>query len=141
MSDPISNDINGSVLKSFLKCKDHASVKAIGKISKLNSLFKVSNVEKRKTPNEIVNLDASKSCQDTDVPTKTLKENVDIFEDFIQPTINTTINKNEFPSVLKLADVKPVFKKGSKISKHNYRSISIFKNISKIFEKVMFLNK
>ena len=138
MSDPISNGINDPVLKSILKPKDHPSIKAIRKISKLNSLFKFSNVEKREILNEIVNLDASKSCQDTDVPTKIIKENADIFADFIHPAINTTINKNEFPSFLKLADVIPVFKKGSKNSKHNYRPISILKNISKVFERVMF---
>ena len=138
VSDPISNDINDPVLKFILKYKDDPSIKTIGNIFKLNNLFKFSNMEKREILNEIVNLDASKSCQDTDVPTKIIKENADIFADFIHPAINTTINKNEFPSFLKLEDVIPVFKKGSKNSKHNYRPISILKNISKVFERVMF---
>ena len=64
--------------------------------------------------------------------------NADIFEHFIHPAISASINKNEFPSFLKLADVITVFKKGSKNSKHNYRSISILKNISKVYERVMF---
>ena len=119
VSDPISNDINNPVLKSILKYKDHRSIKAIEKISKLNSLFKFCNVEKGEILNEIVNLDAWKSCQDTDVPTKIIKENADIFADFIHPAINASINKNEFPSFLKLADVVPVFNKGSKNSKHD----------------------
>ena len=117
VSDPISNDINDPVLKSILKYKDHPSIKGIEKISKLNNLLKFSNVEKREVLNEIVNLDASKSCQDTDVPTKIIKENAGIFADFIHPAINASINKKEFPSFLKLADVVPVFKKGSKNSK------------------------
>ena len=136
--DPISNDVNDPVLKSILKYKDHPSIKPIEKIAKLNSLFKFSNVEKRKILHEIVNLDASKSCQDTDVPTIIIKENADIFADFIYLAINTTINKNEFPSFLKLADVISVFKKGLKNSKHNYLPISIFKSISKVYERVMF---
>ena len=70
VSDPISNDINNPVLKSILKYKDHRSIKAIEKISKLNSLFKFCNVEKGEILYEIVNLNAWKSCQDTDVPTK-----------------------------------------------------------------------
>ena len=119
VSDPISNDINNPVLKSILKYKDHRSIKAFEKISKLNSLFKFCNVEKGEILNEIVNLDAWKSCQDTDVPTKIIKENADIFADFIHPAINASINKNEFPSFLKLADVVPVFNKGSKNSKHD----------------------
>ena len=95
-------------------------------------------MEKREILHEIVNLDASKSCRHTEVPTKIIRENADIFADFIRAAINTTINKNEFPSFLKLADVIPVFKKGSKNSKHNYRPISIIKNISKVYERVMF---
>ena len=112
VSDPISNDDSDPVLKSILKYKDRPSIKAIKKIAKPNSLFRFSNVEKREILHEIVNLDASKSCQDTDVPTIIIKENADIFADFIYTAINTTINKNEFPSFLKLADVIPVFKKG-----------------------------
>ena len=70
VSDLSSNDINDLVLKSISKFKDHPSVKAIEKISKLNNLFKSSNVEKREILNEIVNLDTSKFCQDADVPAK-----------------------------------------------------------------------
>ena len=109
VSDPISNDINNPVLKSILKYKDHRSIKAFEKISKLNSLFKFCNVEKGEILYEIVNLNAWKSCQDTDVPTKIIKENADIFADFIHPAINASINKNEFPSFLKLPDVMRVF--------------------------------
>ena len=68
-------------------------------------------MEKREILNEIVNLDASEPCQNTDVPKKIINENADIFADFIHPVINMTINKNKFPSILKLADVIPVFKK------------------------------
>ena len=48
VSDLISNDNNDPVLKSILKHKDHPSIKAIVKISKLSSLFKFSNMEKRR---------------------------------------------------------------------------------------------
>ena len=138
MSDRVFNDINNSVLKFILKYKDHPSIKTIKKISKSSSLFKFSNVEKREKLNDIVNLDASKSCQDTDVPTKIIKENADIFADFIHPAINTTINKNDFPSFLKLADVIPVLRKCSKNSKHNYRPISILKTFLKYMKALCF---
>ena len=62
--------------------------------------------------NEIVNLDASKSCHDTDEPIKIIKDNADIFADFLHLAINASINKNEFLSFLKLADVILAFKKG-----------------------------
>ena len=43
-----------------------------------------------------------------------------------------------FPSKLKLAKVTPVFKKGSRQDKHNYRPIAVVSICSKIFEKAMF---
>ena len=43
----------------------------------------------------------------------------------------------KFLSVLKLADVKPVHKKKSRLGKTNYRAVSLLPNISKIFERCM----
>ena len=93
VSDPISNDIIDPVLKSILKYKYHPSIKATEKISKLNNLFKFSNVEKKKILNETVNLDASKSCQ---MYRHRCTDNADIFADFIHPAINASINRNEY---------------------------------------------
>ena len=45
---------------------------------------------------------------------------------------------SEFPSVLKQANITPVFKKGERYSKDNYRPVSILPNVSKIFERCMF---
>ena len=71
----------------------------------LKSLFKFSNVEKGKILNEIVNLHALKSYQETTIPTKVIKEDANILIDFIHPAINASNNKNEFLSFLKLAYV------------------------------------
>ena len=42
------------------------------------------------------------------------------------------------PSFFKLPDVTPIFEKGSKNSKDNYRCTSILNNLLNIFEKVMY---
>ena len=47
------------------------------------------------------------------------------------------MDKGDFPSILKLANIAPVFKKGYKGSKDNYRPVSILPVISKIFEKLL----
>ena len=52
--------------------------------------------------------------------------------------LNVSINNGDFPSFLKLANVIPVFKKDCKNSKDNYRLISILKNISKVYERILF---
>ena len=82
------------------------------------------------------------------IPTKILKG--DYKSDFSKPLsdmINTYFTTGIFPSVLKVANIIPIHKKGDKFDCNNYRPISPLSNISKIYEKMMhicltsFLNK
>ena len=84
-------------------------------------------------------LDTTKACRDTDITTKILKENADIFSDFLFAYCNANVVKSsKFPSILPLADIIPVFKKGDKECKNNYRPVSILSNMSEIYERVIF---
>ena len=51
--------------------------------------------------------------------------------------MNNSINCANFPDKLKLADITPVFKKGDRLSKENYRPVSILTAISKIYERIL----
>ena len=51
--------------------------------------------------------------------------------------INESFSSGTFPDKLKIAKVTPIFKKGSRSDKNNYRPISILSVFSKIFEKLM----
>ena len=42
------------------------------------------------------------------------------------------------PDNLKIAEVVPIFKKGSRLKASNYRPISLLSNLNKIFEKIVF---
>ena len=42
-----------------------------------------------------------------------------------------------YPDLLKIAKTIPIYKKGSKLSTSNYRSISLLSNLNKILEKLM----
>ena len=50
---------------------------------------------------------------------------------------NCCIIQGIFPTCLKVAEVIPVFKSGSKTSTSNYRPISLLTSFSKIYEKLM----
>ena len=76
--------------------------------------------------------------QQSDIPTKSLKQNSDYFVEYFYENINQCISKSIFPSDLKLVDVTPVYKKKSKNSKDNYRPVSILSNISKIYKRCIY---
>ena len=75
----------------------------------------------------------------SDIPTKIIKENSDIFEKVLCSFVNDSIKSFTFPSCLKEADVTPIHKKGNKDKKENYRPVSILPVLSKIFERIMFM--
>ena len=65
-----------------------------------------------------------------------LKQNFDVFDNYICDFFNECVDKGVFPSILK-ANITPVFKNGFRGSKDNYRPVSILPIISKIFEKLL----
>ena len=48
-----------------------------------------------------------------------------------------SLENGKFPNCLKLANIIPVFRKGARTSKNNYRPVSILPVYSKIFERLL----
>ena len=120
-------------LKAIMKFRKHPSVSAITNAFNPQS-FNFSKVSVDDVLKEINKLGNRKEIQNPDIPVKILKQNADIFGTYICHFFNVCVDKGTFPSVLKHANNTPVFKKGYKSSKENYRSVSILPVISKIFE-------
>ena len=125
-------------LKAIMKYGNHPSVLTILDKYENSSIFTFSHVTKEVVLKEIDSLDTTKLPQDTDTPTKIIKQNLDTFASFICKSFSNMIDSSTFPAALKLAYIKPVFKKGSKNSKENYRPVSILPNISKIYKRCMY---
>ena len=52
--------------------------------------------------------------------------------------INQSISTGIFPEALKIAKIKPLYKKGEKTCFNNYRPISLLPTISKVFEQILY---
>ena len=131
--EPVSNESVNDIIRKF---QNHPSIIKIKE--NYQGHFSFSAVEVEDVDREIDSLDASKAIQQNDIPVKIIKANRDIFSEFIMYNFNEGIFTSRSPDILKSAEVKPIFKKKSRIDKENYRPVSILPVISKIFERLIF---
>ena len=131
--DRKSENINNSVIKGIVKYRAHPSIIAFKENCTSKSNFNFPFVEKVNVLKEIEILQSNKATQNTDIPTKLIEDNADIFVGFISISLNKCIEQSFFPSNLKLANITSVHKKISKSSKQNYRPVNILSSISKVY--------
>ena len=110
---------NNAVLSAVNKFQNHPSILKI-KSNRTYSGFSFRPVNYEEVLTELKNLDVSKTTQLEGIPTKIVKENLNIFATFLAKDINKCIRKGEFPDKLKTADITPAFKRGDKHDKSNY---------------------
>ena len=85
-----------------------------------------------------MNLDTSKACQYSDLPTKVIKSNTDIFTDALYSEFNRSLVTSVFPPSMKLANETPVHKKGNRSEKDNYEPVSTLPKLSKVFQRCIY---
>ena len=115
-TNPLAERLSDSTLKAILKYKNHPSIVAIRNANN-NSHFHFNEVSVEEVYKEIRKLSQHKSAHSTDISIRVLKENADIFADYICGFFNESIKKSTFPSILKNVNITPVFKKGYRGSK------------------------
>ena len=67
-----------------------------------------------------------------------LKEIIDQLAHVLVEVFNKSMAMGEFPSIMKLAEVVPLYKGKEHYLENNYRPISLLTTISKILEKIMY---
>ena len=133
----MSDNIFHPTLKAIVKWRNHPSILTITSEHENTPKFSFNFVSKEHVLEEIQMLDSSKAIQESDIPVKLIKENSDLFAEIICKYFNESLEKSKFPDCLKLANVTPVFKKGARTSKNNYRPVSILPILSKLFERLI----
>ena len=102
-----TNDIFDPVLKAIKKYSAHPRILRIKKKMN-NNMFSFRKVIYEEILNEVNSLDTSKSTQSEDISFKIIKDNADIFANFILQNFNKCIIDGKFHDQLKKADVSPL---------------------------------
>ena len=93
-------NVSDPIIKLILKYRNHPSILTIGEArkNKLNKqpLFSFSKVTKNEIVKELLSLDTSKASQYSDIPTKILIENCDIFAEFLFANYNASVVENQY---------------------------------------------
>ena len=125
------------LLRIIGKYQNHPSIKLIKSKNKSQTFkFRETNIDEIKK--YIENLDPKKASQKSDMNTNIIRKNAAFFAKYTRDDINASIRSSKFHNELKEADIVPVHKKKSKLSKENYRPISILPNISKVYERCLY---
>ena len=98
--------------KPFLDHFKDSTIKAILKHKHQSSTATIRNQCKKEIEHLILNHDVNKISQSSDIPLRIVKDNIDIFCDFLCASFNISINSRKFPKNPKLADITPLRKKG-----------------------------
>ena len=86
-TNSIVENVRDPTLKAILKYRKHPSILAIKRRIKSGLVFTFNHITEDAIK-EIKNLDASKASHEDDIPTKIIKENSDIFSNFIYQSFN-----------------------------------------------------
>ena len=99
-------------------------------IIKIDRQFSLQKIIKSEINQEVLDLDSSKTCEESDLSIKNIKANSYIFTEVVRKEFNRALGEGNFTCSMKLANVTSAYKKGHQSGKSNYRPVCILTNIS-----------
>ena len=97
----------------------------------------ITSISKSDVCIAIHSIDKSKSAGPDGIHCRIIKELVPDFATPLSIIFNASLSDGDIPSDWKVANIRPVFKKGRVDGVSNYRLISLTSIISKIIEKIL----
>lgn len=115
--------------------RDHANVSS--SVPSIGSEIAISRTDIK---NIVMKMKSNKACGPDGISMRILKEGVDSLSVALEIIFKRSMNFTEIPNDWKLANVAPIFKKGSKKVTSNYRPVSLTSVVCKILEKIIKIN-
>ena len=94
-------------------------------------------IQSRYISDLLKNCDINRATGIDELSGRFLKDGADILTMPINQICNLSIKFSHFPKDCKVANIKPIYKKGTKTDPNNFRPISLLPIVSKIIEKVI----
>ena len=131
-------DIREKTVKEICNIYEtHPSINTIKRNRENNITFSMESVSEGDVLKELQSLNVKKSCGYDHIPAKLLKTASKSLAPSLTYIINHSIQNNNFPQIMKKAEVSPIFKKDNNMDKTKYRPVSVLTTLSKITEKLM----
>ena len=134
--DTDSNEIN-SVEKAINKYRNHPSISLIKSRLKNIPSFSFNKLGLSEIERELNLINPRNVTTSNGIPPKLLKSAKTSYSGTLKTIFNNCLIKAEFPNELKLADIIPILKKEDPSRDRNYRPVSGFPKVSKIFERIL----
>lgn len=138
-NDYFTNIVDNTILPKLLNkvISDQHCPRVDKNSIEFRRLFRCKPVDEGDIINIIGSLKNKKSSGYDEIPLDLIKKAKKQLVKPLTHVINASFVTGIFPSKLKIAKLKPFFKKGDKAKIENYRPVSLLPTISKIFERAM----
>ena len=103
-----------------------------------NNKFIFSPISRSKVFSLLNKLSKSKATGLDNISAKLIRECADLILIPLYNIFNNSLSSSLFPDDWKCARVTPLFKQGQRTDVNNYRPISVFPIIAKVFEKIVY---
>ena len=100
--------------------------------------FSFKSISKDNIIEAVKKLLLNKASISNDVPVSIIKNFATCYCEKLTSIFNDCLKENEFPNLIKIAEISPFFKKLDSASKDNYRPINTLSNFTKLFESILF---
>ena len=138
-NDPIPDDYydDSTIENMCYKYDTHPSIVAIKAAVAQNLIpFNFSLINDHAMFKVLNSMNTKKATGFDNISSIFLKSGATYLAPHLAHYINTSIEQCQFPDVMKIAEVSPIFKKENDLLKGNFRPVSVLTALSKVFERV-----
>tara|TARA_B110001454_G_C12716814_1_gene432912 strand:- start:83 stop:3097 length:3015 start_codon:yes stop_codon:yes gene_type:complete len=131
---PENEDLIDTILSHY---ENHTSINAIKEMN-INSTFEIPLADEETIERIMKKLDTSKATGIDNIPVRLVVVSSSVTKKALTKIINKSISKHDFPNLMQIGKITPIYKGGkdaSRLNKKFFRPVSVLIAFSKVFER------